>query len=140
MLGRPCKLIFMSEDRVAGVPEAKMMKALNEGTEVVTPLQEGDGEPHGFLKILRDRTEQKREEEQRQLLLAELDHRAKNTLAIVQSLVSQAARRATTPEALREAPAGRLDAPWRSPMTCSHPRGLARREGRRCRAGDARAV
>ncbi len=127
-LGRPNSILYTPEDHLAGVPEAEMAESLAKGhaehdrwhlradgsriwgTEVVTPLQDGDGEARGFLKILRDRTEQKREEEQRQLLLAELNHRAKNTLAIVQSLVSQTARGAVTPAVLREALEVRLDA------------------------------
>jgi len=127
-LGRPHSILYTPEDHLAGVPEAEMAKGLTEGhaqhdrwhlradgtriwgTEVMTPLQDGDGETHGYLKILRDRTDQKREEEQRTLLLAELNHRAKNTLAIVQYLVSQTAVAAATPCELREALQGRLDA------------------------------
>ncbi|WP_428487019.1 HWE histidine kinase domain-containing protein [Rhodopila sp.] len=80
------------------------------GTEVVTPLQDGNGKTRGFLKILRDRTAQKREEEQRSLLLAELNHRVKNTLAIVQSLVTQSARGSESATVLRETLETRLDA------------------------------
>ena len=126
-LGRPHSILYTPEDHLAGVPEADMAEGLAEGhaqhdrwhlradgsriwgTEVMTPLRDGDGEIHGYLKILRDRTEQKHEEEQR-LLLAELNHRAKNTLAIVQYLVSQTATGAATPGELREALQARLDA------------------------------
>jgi two-component sensor histidine kinase len=80
------------------------------GTEVVTPLQDSNGETRGFLKILRDRTAQKREEEQRRLLLAELNHRVKNTLAIVQSFVTQTAHGIESAAVLREALETRLDA------------------------------
>ena len=80
------------------------------GTEVVTPLRDGNGETHGFLKILRDRTAQKHEEEQRRLLLAELNHRVKNTLAIVQSFVTQTSRGTESAAVLREALETRLDA------------------------------
>ena len=127
-LGRPNAILYTPEDHAAGVPEAEMAQALAEGhsehdrwhlradksriwgTEVVTPLQDSDGEARGFLKILRDRTAQKREEEQRRLLLAELNHRVKNTLGIVQALVTQTARRTESAGALREALEARLDA------------------------------
>jgi PAS domain S-box-containing protein len=127
-LGRPNVILYTPEDHLAGVPEAEMAEALAAGhaehdrwhlradgsriwgTEVVTPLRDGDGEAHGFLKILRDRTAQKREEEQRRLLLAELNHRVKNTLAIVQSLVTQTARGAASVDALRGSLEARLEA------------------------------
>ena len=41
---------------------------------------------------MRDRTERRRAEERRELLVAELNHRVKNTLAVVQSLAAQTAR------------------------------------------------
>jgi len=127
-IGRPNAILYTPEDHSAGVPEAEMAEALAGGrakhdrwhlradgvriwgTEVVTPLQDGSGETRGFLKILRDRTEQKREEEQRRLLLAELNHRVKNTLAIVQSFVTQTARGTGNAAVLREALETRLDA------------------------------
>jgi PAS domain S-box-containing protein len=45
--------------------------------------------------------ERRRAEEQQKLLLAELDHRVKNTLAIVQSIAAQTVRQATSPEDFR---------------------------------------
>ena len=55
----------------------------------------GDGQappPSGLLVIMRDRTERRRAEERRELLVKELNHRVKNTLAVVQSLAAQTAR------------------------------------------------
>lgn len=46
------------------------------------------------LETNRDITERRKAEELRRLLLSELDHRVKNTLAIVQAIASQTARRA----------------------------------------------
>ncbi len=127
-LGRPNAILYTPEDHLTGVPEEEMAQALEHGhsernrwhirsdrtriwaTEVVTPLQDGAGKAHGFLKILRDRTEQRHEEEKRQLLLAELNHRVKNTLAIVQSLAFQTARSAATPAEMAETLDARLDA------------------------------
>jgi len=126
-IGRPNAILYTPEDHLAGVPEAEMAEALAKGraehdrwhlraggeriwgTEVVTPLQDGNSMTRGFLKILRDRTTQKREEEQRRLLLAELNHRVKNTLAIVQSFVTQTARGTESAAVLREALGTRLD-------------------------------
>ncbi|MEZ5852328.1 MAG: PAS domain S-box protein [Hyphomicrobiaceae bacterium] len=49
------------------------------------------------LELNRDITERRRNDELKRLLLAELDHRVKNTLAIVQAIAAQTARRARTP-------------------------------------------
>jgi len=46
------------------------------------------GEPFA-IRILRDITDRKRAEEQQRLLLSELNHRVKNTLAVVQGLAHQ---------------------------------------------------
>ncbi len=46
--------------------------------------------------------------ERRELLIAELNHRVKNTLATVQSIASQTLRNAPTTEAAREAIESRL--------------------------------
>lgn len=53
---------------------------------IVTLIRGEDGGPQGLLAISRDVTEAKQAERHRELLLAELDHRVKNTLATVQSL------------------------------------------------------
>ena len=127
-IGRPSAIMYTPEDHTAGVPDAELAEALAEGrsehdrwhlrvdgsriwgTEVVTPLLNENGEANGFLKILRDRTAQRHEEEQRLLLLDELNHRVKNTLAIVQSLVIQTARGGAMPDALRNTLEARLHA------------------------------
>jgi two-component sensor histidine kinase len=56
------------------------------------PLKDDAGEIVGFVKVMRDRTEQRRAEEHQRLLIHELNHRVKNTLAIVQALAAQAFR------------------------------------------------
>jgi PAS domain S-box-containing protein len=58
--------------------------------------------------IQRDITERKRAEEQRTLLINELNHRVKNTLATVQSIASQTLRNAGTAARVKEALEGRL--------------------------------
>jgi two-component sensor histidine kinase len=58
----------------------------------VSPLRNSRGEVIGASKIARDVTERRREEERRRLLVNELNHRVKNTLATVQSLAAQTFR------------------------------------------------
>ena len=56
----------------------------------------------GMGIVFRDMTDRKRAEEQRDLLIKELEHRVKNTLTTVQSIASQSFRTAGVgPEALR---------------------------------------
>lgn len=68
----------------------------------------------GFLKILRDHTERRRDEERRALLLREMDHRVKNTLAIVQAVASQTLCQPEVPDEISSAFEGRLLALARS--------------------------
>jgi PAS domain S-box-containing protein len=62
-----------------------------------------------FTVIVRDITQRKRAEEHQSLLLAELAHRVKNTLAVVQSITVQT-RRFAPPEQFFDRFNGRLDA------------------------------
>ncbi len=63
-----------------------------------------------FLKVFRDETRLKVAEEQRVLLLHELNHRVKNTLATVQSVAEQALRSAGVAPEIRAALTDRLHA------------------------------
>ncbi|UVK57399.1 PAS domain-containing protein (plasmid) [Mesorhizobium sp. AR02] len=66
------------------------------------PIRNPGGAIVGAVQISLDITERKRGEEHRRLLTNELNHRVKNTLAVVQSIASQTIRNATTlPEAGR---------------------------------------
>ncbi|MBI5941255.1 MAG: PAS domain S-box protein, partial [Caulobacterales bacterium] len=69
-----------------------------------------DNTPLRVIGVVRDITDRKSEEEHRETLLAELDHRVKNVLAAVQSLAAQSARRTTSTEGFLSAFAGRLKA------------------------------
>jgi PAS domain S-box-containing protein len=60
---------------------------------VTMPLRDADGADRGFLVIATDRSEARRQEEARKLLVDELNHRVKNSLAIVQALARQSFRR-----------------------------------------------
>ncbi|MET4701768.1 PAS domain S-box-containing protein [Constrictibacter sp. MBR-5] len=61
----------------------------------VSPLRNRAGTIVGASKVARDVTERKRNEELQRLLFDELNHRVKNTLAIVQAIAQQSLRRAT---------------------------------------------
>ena len=63
----------------------------------VSPLRDHSGKVVGASKVARDVTERKRSEELQRLLLDELNHRVKNTLASIQAIASQSLRRAATP-------------------------------------------
>lgn len=62
------------------------------------------------LETNRDITERRRSDELRNVLIGELNHRVKNTLAIVQSLASQSARNAASPQQFVRSFNGRLQA------------------------------
>jgi PAS domain S-box-containing protein len=69
-----------------------------------------DGGAPAILTLHRDVSEQHRAEERQRLLLAELDHRVKNSLALVQAIANQTGRRAATLEGFLAAFRGRLAA------------------------------
>ncbi|AZO53488.1 HWE histidine kinase domain-containing protein [Mesorhizobium sp.] len=66
------------------------------------PIRGATGNVIGAVQVSLDISERKRGEEQRKLLVNELNHRVKNTLAVVQSIASQTLRNADNlPEAGR---------------------------------------
>lgn len=69
---------------------------------------DSDGRPLMFLGITLDVTEGQIASERMRLLLRELNHRVKNTLAMLQSLARQTLRQTSDPAAFMEAFAGRL--------------------------------
>ena len=74
----------------------------------VTPIINSDGSVDKLLSVSRDITVSKQWEERQRLLIHELNHRVKNTLATVQSIASQTLRNAETTAEAREAIEGRL--------------------------------
>jgi PAS domain S-box-containing protein len=61
-----------------------------------TPLHDASGHLVGAINMLVDISDRKRAENAQKVLIDELNHRVKNTLATVQSLAGQTARHATT--------------------------------------------
>jgi two-component system, chemotaxis family, CheB/CheR fusion protein len=55
----------------------------------ISPLRDADGRITGASKIARDITERKRAQEQQKLLVNEMQHRIKNSLATVQAIATQ---------------------------------------------------
>jgi PAS domain S-box-containing protein len=105
IIGQPGALLFTPEDREAGVPEAEVRMAERDGSApnvrwhmrrdgarvfiegATYALRRGDGSLRGFLKIGQDVTARKAAEERQALLAREVDHRAKNALAVVQTML-----------------------------------------------------
>ena len=63
----------------------------------VSPLHDKSGKVIGASKVARDITEQKQAEKSQLLLMGELSHRVKNTLATVQAIATQSLRRSRDP-------------------------------------------
>jgi PAS domain S-box-containing protein len=64
----------------------------------VSPIKNSEGEIVGASKIARDITERRRAQEQQKLLLGEMKHRVRNTLATVQAIAAQTLRSAVSEE------------------------------------------
>src|SRR5579885_1207781 len=73
-----------------------------------SPVRDADGRLLYLVRVVQDITERKAAEQCQRLLIDELNHRVKNTLATVQSLASHSARGAPTPAAFRDSFEGRL--------------------------------
>jgi PAS domain S-box-containing protein len=73
-----------------------------------TPLRNSAGKMVGAINMLVDITERKEADRQQKLLLDELNHRVKNTLATVQSIMAQTARNASDVQEFRKAVEGRV--------------------------------
>jgi two-component sensor histidine kinase len=92
---------------------AEAVAARPDGTRVPfipfpTPLRDENGTMVGAVNMLVDITERKRAEEAQQVLIHELNHRVKNTLASVQSIAAQTFRVSPEPSEFLEKFQGRL--------------------------------
>jgi len=114
-IGRPVT-ILIPEDRIDEEPE--IIERIRRGERVdhyetvrmrkdgglidisltVSPVRSSDGRIVGASKIARDISERRRAQQQQNLLLNEMKHRIKNTLAMVQALSMQTLRGASAAE------------------------------------------
>lgn len=76
----------------------------------VSPMHDKMGNVIGASKVARDITERKRTEALQRLLMDELNHRVKNTLATVQAIANQTLRRAKDPADFAASLNGRVQA------------------------------
>jgi PAS domain S-box-containing protein len=76
----------------------------------VSPIRDGSGQLVGASKVGRDITERKQAQKVQELLISELNHRVKNTLATVQSIANQTVYRARSPAEFAASFSGRLQA------------------------------
>ncbi len=76
----------------------------------VSPIRDSNGVVIGASKTARDITERKRAEQTQRLLMNELTHRVKNTLATVDAIARQTLRRARSPEDFVVGFSGRVQA------------------------------
>ena len=130
IIGQNGRMLFTPEDQAAGEPEQEISTALSEGraqderwhirkdgsrfwgSGLMLPLQAA-GTP-GLLKIMRDQTARHRAEEMNQLLIGEIKHRVKNTLALVQAIARETLRGRFTDRQTLDALDARLSALARS--------------------------
>lgn len=122
VLGQNFRLLFSEADQAARMPEEEIATAISQGRAEDSrwhPRQDGalfwaNGatihvpERNVLVKIFRDETVSKLADEHRVLLLNELNHRVKNTLATVQSVVEQTLRSAEVRKSIRSDLADRL--------------------------------
>jgi PAS domain S-box-containing protein len=83
-------------------------------TIFVNPVRDKDGKIYEHFLSLVDTTKHERAREHAAMLIDELNHRVKNTLATVQSIVAQAVRNSSDPQIVRESIETRLAALSRS--------------------------
>lgn len=76
----------------------------------VSPLRDKMGKVIGASKVARDITERKQSESLQRLLIDELNHRVKNTLATIQAIARQSLGRAASPGDFVESFNGRVQA------------------------------
>jgi two-component sensor histidine kinase len=99
-VGRQVKVVMQRDP--GGAPYERYLDFIYQ------PIIEDDGEISGVFLEGADVTDQVRAQERQRLLVDELNHRVKNTLATVQAIAQQTLRGAATPERFAEAFEARL--------------------------------
>ena len=100
--GRP----ILGEEAIAERPDGSRIHF----APYPTPICDETGKVVGAINMLVDITDRKKAEEQRQLLLREMNHRAKNFIAVASTLVTLSAKHAKTKDDLATTIRNRLDA------------------------------
>ena len=126
ILGRSGEIVFTSEDRANGRFTIELCRAIEAGSASnerwhlrrdgtrfwasgkMMSLLDADEQPQGFLNILRDQTEARAEVERRELLMAEMNHRIKNTFSTVQAVAAQTRRHVASAAEFQAAFSARL--------------------------------
>jgi PAS domain S-box-containing protein len=110
---RAAERMRLLTERRESVPLTEMRFLGPEGRTIVLEVQavpfEDEGKP-AILAVGRDITERKSAEERQAFLMAELDHRVRNTLASIQSMALLTGRTAATKEEYAEKLQGRIAA------------------------------
>jgi two-component system CheB/CheR fusion protein len=127
-VGQDVAMTFTAEDRETNQPEEERRTTRidgravnvrwhcrNDGTLVfiegfVVPLRADSGEVTGFLKIGQDVTDRMKAREHERMLMAELQHRVRNTLAVVRSITRRTASSSDSVEEMSDHLQGRLAA------------------------------
>lgn len=118
MIGQPVSAFLDAEEagkfRIGGTFELAL-RAKDPRTRVTfevraSLLKDANGVPTGIHAIARDVSDRKQAEARQGMLLRELQHRTKNILAVVQSLVTNTLRNSSTVAQAQEALLGRLHA------------------------------
>jgi PAS domain S-box-containing protein len=127
IIGQPGQILFTPEDRARRAPEREAEIAATEGraenerwhqrkdgsrfwgSGLMMPIRDG-GRLVGYVKVMRDRTERRRAEQAQKLLMGELSHRVKNTLALTQALAEHTLRSKPDPAEFAAAFRDRLSA------------------------------
>ncbi len=122
-----CPMAMAIREKRAILGELEAIAERPDGSRVpfmpyASPLFDPNGQLVGAVNILVDITERKRSEERQKLLIDELNHRVKNTLATVQSIAAQTIKSAAEPQAFRKAFEGRLAALSRAHDLLTHSR------------------
>ena len=128
IVGQPVRILCSSEDECKAFEafatevaqcghalsrDARRLRKDGSVVEVIlclAPLHNRDGSITGYAAITHDITERKAQEKTRQLLVDELNHRVKNTLAMVQSIARLTLRQTKSPEDFAQSFTGRIQA------------------------------